>query len=85
MKAFLKAFILVLFFAGLFISATDAQKYYAGASVNGKWGFIDTKGNWVIKPEFDEVQNFSEGMSCAKKGNKWGFIALSGELSLIHI
>ena len=28
---------------------------------NSKWGFIDSKGNEIIKPQFDEVTHFVEG------------------------
>src|ERR1700676_4941520 len=29
----------------------------------GKWGFIDQKGNTVIRPQFDEVKPFSSGVA----------------------
>lgn len=28
---------------------------------NAKWGFIDKNGDFVIKPQFDEVGDFEEG------------------------
>src|SRR5262249_540941 len=35
-----------------------------GACVpSNKWGFIDTSGRFVIKPQFDEVSYFHEGMA----------------------
>ena len=45
-----------------------------------KLGFIDTNGNVVIKPQFDDVSEFSEGLAAVKLKNKWGFINKSGEL-----
>ncbi|WP_410689432.1 WG repeat-containing protein [Campylobacter lari] len=30
------------------------------AKLNGKWGFIDKSGKFIIKPIFDEVRNFKK-------------------------
>ena len=37
----------------------------AGASMNGKWGFIDTTGKWVIQPQFGCVLDFFNGIAAA--------------------
>jgi len=54
--------------------------------VNGKWGYINTKGEFVIKPQFDSASNFSEGLADVgifnKKLNlidKYGYINKKGE------
>ncbi|MGL4375735.1 MAG: WG repeat-containing protein, partial [Microcoleaceae cyanobacterium] len=39
---------------------------------NGKWGFIDKNGKVIVKPKYDEVRNFSEGLAAVKIGNKLG-------------
>lgn len=45
----------------------DAQGFaeeLAGVKVNGKWGFIDTEGNMVIAPRYDNWPGpFSEGLA----------------------
>lgn len=46
---------------------------------NGKFGVIDLKGTWVIKPTFDELSGFQHEMAKATKNNKVGLIDLSGE------
>ena len=46
---------------------------------HGKWGFIDTTGQWVIEPRFEAAGYFSEGLSLAKKNGKYGFIDKTGE------
>jgi hypothetical protein len=46
---------------------------------NGKWGFIDTLGNWAIEPKFQKVDQFHEGKALAGNGNKLGYIDLLGE------
>lgn len=28
-----------------------------------KFGYIDTLGNWIIKPQFDDAQEFKEGFA----------------------
>lgn len=76
----------------LFVSQAYAQSPLAGAKLNGKWGFINEKGEWVIKPTFDQVLPFSQGLAAANKGfhfdpknaeacktGKWGFINAKGE------
>ena len=44
-----------------------------------KKGFINTRGEWVIKPVFDDVRLFVDGQATAKKGGKWGSISTRGE------
>ncbi|MDR9487158.1 WG repeat-containing protein [Salibacter sp.] len=46
---------------------------------NGKWGFIDTLGNWAIEPKFHKVDQFHEGKALAGNGDKLGYIDLLGE------
>lgn len=46
---------------------------------NKKWGFIDTTGNFIIEPVFEEVDYFSEGLAAVKYKGKWGYILTSGE------
>jgi hypothetical protein len=52
-----------------------------------KWGFIDTSGQFVIKPHFDEVAPFSEGLAgvtfwdqSKASRNKRGFIDKTGKI-----
>ena len=34
----------------------------------GKWGFINEVGNYVVNPQFDDVQSFSEGLATVSVG-----------------
>ena len=45
----------------------------------GKWGFIDTKGKFVISPRFEKANNFTEGLAIAKVNGKWGYIDKTGK------
>ena len=59
-----------------------------------KWGFIDVSGHVVIRPDFDDVGSFSEGLAAVgvdtdkdrhgcfncDKGRLWGFVDKQGKL-----
>ena len=48
---------------------------------NGKYGFIDTSGKWVIQPQFTLCHSFSEGMALVEdEKHKRGFINREGKL-----
>lgn len=55
------------------------QQTLIPATDSGQWGFIDTIGNWIIEPQFDFCEPFSEGMAIFEKNNRYGFIDLHGE------
>ncbi len=46
---------------------------------NGKLGFFDKTGNFVIEPQFEGVRNFRNGFAAAKLNGKWGMINTVGE------
>ncbi len=47
--------------------------------LNNKWGFIDTLGNEIIKPEYDDVGHFSQGFAVVKNKDKYGCIDKNGK------
>jgi hypothetical protein len=50
-------------------------------SVDLRFGFINKSGDMVIKPQFFEARDFSEGLAAVKNDkNKWGYINKSGKL-----
>ena len=52
----------------------------ASASDGYSYGFIDGDGKIVIEPQFDYVNDFSEGYAAVLQGDAWGFIGTSGTL-----
>lgn len=42
-------------------------------------GFIDAFGAFVISPQFEQAQAFSEGLAAVRRGALWGFIDRSGQ------
>ncbi len=47
---------------------------------NGKYGFVNTKGKFIIKPVFDEVSEFKNELSLIQYNNKWGIIDIRGNV-----
>ena len=48
--------------------------YKDGILKGEKYGFIKTNGDVIIKPEYDEIGSFENGVARVKKGNKYGYI-----------
>jgi len=56
------------------------EKLYA-VQESGKWGFVDSNKNIVIKCEYDIVTEFNEyGFAGIKKGGKWGVVNDEGKI-----
>ena len=53
---------------------------YAAVMLNGKWGFVDSTGNMVIEPQYEDARSFSSGFAAVQKDGQWGFINLDGEM-----
>lgn len=49
---------------------------------NGKYGVINSKGNWLIKPTFDSINTFYNGFAVSYKNGKQGLIDTKGKLVL---
>lgn len=53
----------------------------------GLVGLINTKGEWILPPEYNEIKPFDpeSGLACVKKGENVGYINLSGEMTTFPI
>jgi hypothetical protein len=51
-----------------------------GSYVEGRWGYKNKRGDYVIKPQFTAARRFSEGLAAVEIGGKWGFIRKDGRL-----
>jgi hypothetical protein len=56
----------------------------APVQVSNKWGFVNTAGEMVINPQFDEVQAFSDGLVAARLGADWGYIDKAGQIAVAY-
>jgi hypothetical protein len=51
-------------------------------------GYLNTKGEWTIKPQFDDARAFSEGLAAVNRGGKchmggkWGYIEKDGAVAI---
>ena len=45
---------------------------------DGKWGYINTKGEQIVECKFDDVYGFYEGFGAVKKDGKYGYINTKG-------
>jgi hypothetical protein len=45
-----------------------------------KFGVIDTKGEFIVKPIYDRIEDYSEGLACVFIDGKYGFIDVNGDL-----
>ena len=61
----------------------DVCEFHDGLAVQGVssnnrfalvFGYIDKKGNWVIKPKFDEAQKFEKGIAQVVINEQYGYI-----------
>jgi hypothetical protein len=51
---------------------------------NGKFGFIDSSGNYVIQPLFEDAMPFSEGLAAVRLNGRWGYINTRGEMRILN-
>ena len=52
----------------------DFHEELAGVLIGEYWGFINTKGDFVIEHQYKEVKPFNEKLAAVKLNTKWGYI-----------
>ena len=66
----------------------DMCEFHDGLAVQGissnnrfalVFGYIDKKGNWVIRPKFDDAKTFDKGIAEVVINEKYGYINKKGE------
>ena len=55
------------------------SKTMAAVCIDGKWGFVDTLGNMVIEPQYEQAKSFCNGLAPVRVGDLWGYISSNGE------
>ena len=58
----------------------DFKEGLAKIKKNGKWGFVNNKGEVIIKLNYDFVDDFSEGLAPVKQNGKYGYIDKTGKV-----
>ena len=46
---------------------------------NGRWGYINSKNQWIIPARFEDAKEFKDGRAAVKSNGKWGFINKRGD------
>lgn len=47
---------------------------------NGQWGFLNTAGESVIAPQYEDAQSFANGYAAVKQNGLWGYLDLRGDM-----
>jgi len=55
----------------------------AQAKSGGKWGYVDWTGSFVIQPQFDRADDFSQELAAVAIGATWFYVTPSGALALV--
>ena len=62
--------------AGLVVAANSAELH--PMFENGKWGYIDSLGKVVIRPEYDSATDFHDGLAVVSRARAYGVLDSSG-------
>ena len=65
----------------MFLEFDYAGNFNEGFSAvlkDGKWGYINTKGEQIVECKFDGVGYFNKGFAPVEKDGKWGYINTKG-------
>ena len=57
----------------------NLSRVQTGGRWTGKYGFIDLKGNEIVKCKYEDADEFCEGLARVKINDKWGFIDTNGK------
>ncbi len=59
----------------------DGVFYSSAQALDGRWGFIDTHGQWRVPPQYDDTRNAAaNGMARFRQNGLWGYIRMDGQV-----
>ncbi len=63
-------------------NASEIEKAYFEDydSPRHKWGFIDTDGQVLVEPIYDELKDYVSGRCAANLGGRWGYLDEKGDM-----
>lgn len=64
----------------LFLAQSVFAQRIALVRQDGKFGYIDESGNFLVKPTYLKAKDFSDGAAAVFDGEKWGYINPAGEV-----
>ncbi len=62
----------------------ECEVLYPIKNVNGKGGYIDCKGDVIVKPQFMGVREFSDGIGVIHTQKGDGFVDLQGKITVFN-
>lgn len=51
-----------------------ASEGYAAVKYEGAWGYVNTKGEFVIKPQYMQARSFTNDLGAVSDGTEWAYI-----------
>lgn len=60
------------------MSAEDLTNELEPTVSDGRYGYADQTGAWVIEPRFDDASEFSSDIAAVRQDGKWGYIDRKG-------
>ena len=60
----------------------DFKSGPAPAAKGRKWGYINAKGEWVVRPQFEDACNFHNGLAKVVVKGKTGYIRKDGTMAI---
>lgn len=69
-----------IFLIVLKLSLSQKEDALIPVPINGKYGYINQKGQIVIEPQFLSAGEFHSGLACVRKFGTFGFINTKGDL-----
>ena len=67
---------------GPLTDATTLRPWHMGPPGRRIFGFVDTAGQWAIRPQFDAASDFSEGLALVRIRGDYRFITASAGVQL---
>ncbi len=61
-------------------AAIGFSEGFAGVYYQGRWGFIDKTGKFIVEPKYDDVAGFSDGLGSVELNGKSGFVDRTGRV-----
>ncbi|MEV8635231.1 WG repeat-containing protein [Streptosporangium sp. NPDC051023] len=61
--------------------AHEAAGHIAPAqALDGRWGYVDHTGRWLVEPTLERAKAFSGGLARFQRDGRWGYLSDRGEI-----
>ena len=70
--------------AGRFDELRSFSEGYAAVKRDGKWGYINRRGEVVVQPIYDRAYDFHDGFAVIRQGDLRGFLTIDPDRGIIE-